>query len=192
MHVFSIPGNGIIKKIIALPQTWWILFWIFSWEMGKRLSIEVQAQGEVKNSDLPFIWGKWTYLWKTNTIKFLPNISQWGLVCPPTNAKETWWLPDRAMIEICWKACWSFLNTCVTFWWPFSQTLKYHSYICDWLQDISVIIKLNGIWGLAIAEACYYKVVTYSLGLLTVNHTPGTSSLSRVEYVTIYIHQNKR
>jgi len=125
------------------------------------------------------------FSWSTNPMKFLPNVSQWRLVCSPSNAKETRWLPYRAMVEICWKACWSFFNACVTFWWSFSQTLKYHSYICNWLQNTSVIIKLNGIWGLAIAEACYYKVVAYSLGLLTVNHTPGTSFLSRVEYTTL-------
>ena len=147
---------------------------------GGSKILEIEAQREVKISCHSLeVCG--LFFWNTNPIIILPNISQWRLVCSPANAKETWWLPYRAMIEICWKACWSFLNACVPFWHSFSQTLKYHSYICDWLQNISVVIKLNGIWGLAIAKACYYKVVAYSLGLLTVNHTPGTSSLSRIE-----------
>lgn len=113
--------------------------------------------------------------WKL--IHFLPNISQWRFVCSSANAEVTWWLSYGAMIKISRKSCGGFVNAFVSNWRFFSQTLEYHSNVCDWFQNIPFIIQVYSIlsW-LAITKASYYKVVSYSQRFFTVNHTPETSS----------------
>lgn len=57
---------------------------------------------------------------KCRLLLFSPNISKWRLVSSSPNTQKTWWLPDRAMIKICWKACRGFVNTSVALWWSLS------------------------------------------------------------------------